>query len=438
MIVPQTRLMAWVAVFVPVAVAGATLPGVAGPAAAAFALLGIAAAADAWLGGQRVRGVRVSLPAVVRMAVDRPASIPVTVSLASGRALTVRLGLPLPPGVTSDDETLDVALPAGPGASVVWPCRSAVRGSLAIRGCYVELPSPLGFWGVRAVAACSTELRVYPNLLGERKRLASVFMRRGQVGIHARRLVGHGREFEKLREYAPGDTYEDIHWKATARRGRPITKLFQVERTREIYVAVDTSRLSARDTGGEPALEHFLSAALVLGLAAQQQGDLFGLITFNRRVNRFIRAGRGHAHDMVCRDALYALQSDPGTPDFQELATFVRTRLRKRALVLVLTDLSDPVLAEAFQRGADLVCRHHLLMAFMVRPPGVGPLFAASDADSTERVYQNLAGHLMWTDLREVGRRLQHKGVGFIMSPRGTLSADLVSRYMSVKARQML
>ena len=331
-----------------------------------------------------------------------------------------------------------MALPEGAESRVAWPCRPEMRGRFEIRRCHVELPSPLGFWGARVVSDCHAELRVYPNLMGERKHLASVFMRRGQAGIHAQRLVGHGREFEKLREYVPGDTYEDIHWKATARRGRPITKLFQVERTREIYVAVDTSRLSARTADGEPALERFLSSALVLGLAAEQQGDLFGLITFNSRVNRFIRAGRGHAHFAVCRDALYALESDPGTPDFDELATFVRTRLRKRALVLVLTDLGDPVLAEAFQRGVELVCRHHLVMVFMVRPPGLGPLFGEANADSTDRVYQNLAGHLMWTDLREVGRRLQHKGVGFVLSPRETLSAGLVARYMSVKARQML
>lgn len=438
MMVPQPRLLAWVAVCVPVAVAGATLPGVAWPAAAGAVVLGLAAAIDAWLGGRRARGVRVNLPAVVRMAVDRPAAIPVTVGLAHGQALTVRLGLPLPAGVTSDDETLEVALPEGVESRVCWPCRAASRGRFAIRRCHVELPSPLGFWGARAAVQCRAEVRVYPNLLNERKRLASVFMRRGRAGVHAQRMVGHGREFEKLREYVPGDTYEDIHWKATARRGRPITKLFQVERTREIYVAVDTSRLSARDSEGEPALERFLSAALVLGLAAEQHGDLFGLITFNSRVNRFLRAGRGHAHFTVCRDALYELQSDPGTPDFDELATFIRTRLRKRALVLVLTDLSDPVLAESFHKGIELVCRHHLVMVFMVRPHGMGPLFAEPNADSTERVYANLAGHLMWTELREVGRRLQHKGVGFMLSPSETLTADLVARYMSVKARQML
>ncbi len=438
MIVPQTRLLAWVAAFVPVAVAGALLPGVAAPAVIGFAALALLAGVDAGLGRRRVRGLRVSLPALVRLAVERPGAIPITVKQERQRPLTVRLGLPLPGGFRSADEVLEVALPVGTASRLAWPCTPAVRGRFEVLRCHVEVASPLGFWGARAACACRAELRVYPNLAGERKRLAALFLRRGRSGIHAQRMVGHGREFEKLRDYVPGDTYEDIHWKATARRGKPITKLYQVERTREIYVAIDTSRLSARAVDGEPALERFLAAALVLGLAAEQQGDLFGLIVFGSRVTRFIRAGRGKAHYSVCRDALYALQSGPETPDFDELASFTRLNLRKRALVLVLTDLSDPVLAEAFRHGAELLCRHHLLMVFMVRPSGVGPLFGEADAESTDQVYRNLAGHLIWTDLHEVGRRLQHRGIGFAVSERETLCADLVSRYMSVKARQML
>ena len=69
-------------------------------------------------------------------------------------------------------------------------------------------------------------------------------MNRGAFGVHAQRQVGQGREFEKLREYAPGDSYIDIHWKATAKRGRPVTKLYQVERTQEVYVIIDASRLA--------------------------------------------------------------------------------------------------------------------------------------------------------------------------------------------------
>ncbi len=86
---------------------------------------------------------------------------------------------------------------------------------------------------------CSRKFGFIPNLLDDRKNLSALFLNRGQFGLHAQRQVGKGRDFEKLREYIPGDGYDEIHWKATARRGKPITKVFQIERTQEVYVIVD-------------------------------------------------------------------------------------------------------------------------------------------------------------------------------------------------------
>jgi uncharacterized protein (DUF58 family) len=80
---------------------------------------------------------------------------------------------------------------------------------------------------------CRAELRVYPNLLGERRAVASIFLRRALPGVHSARQIGKGRDFEKLRDYVPGDSFDDIHWKATAKRAHPVTKVFQIERTQE-------------------------------------------------------------------------------------------------------------------------------------------------------------------------------------------------------------
>jgi len=148
-------------------------------------------------------------------------------------------------------------------------------------------------------------------------------MFRGGFGIHAHRQVGKGREFEKLRDYVPGDGSEDIHWKATARRGRPVTKVFQIERTQEVYVALDASRLSAR----EDAIERHISTALLIGMAAEKQGDLFGLLSFSDRVENFLRAANGTTHYHACRDAIHALQPRKVNPDFDEVRSLSRMKL---------------------------------------------------------------------------------------------------------------
>ena len=146
---------------------------------------------------------------------------------------------------------MDVVLPVkSVWSRLTWVCTPTRRGNYPITQAYVEGYSPFGFWAIRKTVPVQSEIRVYPNLMTERKNLAALFLHRGAFGLHAQRQVGKGRDFEKLREYIPGDSYDEIHWKATAKRGRPVTKIFQIERTQEVYVIVDASRLSAREVPG--------------------------------------------------------------------------------------------------------------------------------------------------------------------------------------------
>ena len=445
MIVPRTRLLFWVAaVVLPFALLGAVVPGATAVALlfiGGFFLLTVADAASAFKG---MAGIGVELPPVARMSKGREAKVEVRLRNERQRKKTLRLALAWPPEIRTEQEEVDTILPAQTEWSrLVWSCTPLQRGNFRVQTAFIEGSSPLGFWSARKAVPVQSELRVYPNLLAERKNLAALFLNRGAYGIHSQRQVGKGRDFEKLREYVPGDGYDEIHWKATARRGRPVTKVFQIEKTQEVYVIIDASRLSARLPGqaegaGSSVLERFVTAALVLGLAAEQQGDLFGVLTFTDRVEKFVRAKNGQSHYSLCRDALYTLQPKIVTPDFDELCTFIRLRLRRRALLVFLTALDDPALAESFVRNVELIRRQHLVLVNMVSPPGVKPLFTNPQVTGTDELYQQLGGHLQWQRLRELQKVLQRRGVRFSLLENERLSAGLVSQYMGVKQRQLL
>jgi uncharacterized protein (DUF58 family) len=402
-------------------------------------------------------GVSVELPAVARMSQDRAGKLEVRIRNERQKPKTVRLALGLPREIESEQEDARVALPADSEWSrFAWTCLPRRRGNYRLETARLETSSPLGFWDARKTLPTPSELRVYPNLSSERRNLAALFLHRSAAGLHAQRQIGKGREFEKLREYMPGDGFEEIHWKATAKRGRPITKIFQLERTQEVYVVIDASRLSGREVERQvPAkrsprpsipdpphststLERFITAALVLGLAAEQQGDLFGLLTFTNRVVNFVRARNGKAHYSTSRDALYLLQPQVVTPDFDEVCTFIRLRLRRRALLVFLTSLDDPVVAESFVRNLDLIQRQHLVVVNMLEPPGVAPAFSNPDVATVDDLYERLGGHLRWQNLRELEKVLQRRGVRFSLLKNERLSADLVSQYLNVKRRQAL
>ncbi|MBI5383356.1 MAG: DUF58 domain-containing protein [Verrucomicrobia bacterium] len=466
MIVPQSRLLFWFAIVVlPFAVLGAVYAEALPLAIVAIAVLAVLAALDVALGLGGLDGISVKLPEVLRFSKDREGAIEVRLRNERQKPRRLRLGLAFPCGIRSAVEDTPVALPAGSEWSrLEWPCTPLQRGNFRLSRAYLETASPLGFWAVRAMTSVNAEMRVYPNLFTERKNLAALFLNRGAFGIHAQRQVGKGRDFEKLREYVPGDSFDDIHWKATAKRGRPVTKVFQIERTQEVYVVVDASRLSAREAvqsskfkvqssgpaldgsqlgtlhlePGTSILERYVTAALVLGLAAEQQGDLFGLATFSDKVETFVRARNGKAHYSACRDAIYALEPRLVTPDFEEIASFLRLRLRRRALLIFLTALDDPALAESFVRAAELLGHQHLLLVNMMKPPGAEPLFSQPGVESVDDLYQHLGGHLRWHSLRELEKVLQRRGVQFALLENEKLSVQLVSQYLGVKQRQLL
>lgn len=442
--IPAPRLLLWTGcVALPLAVAGGLLPALAAVAWSLLALLAAGVAIDAVSSRCRLDQLSIEAPPVVRLRKDAVENFPLEFRHGFSRGIRLQVALDLPPSIASHPDLLTVQLlPEDPVARIDWSCTPQVRGSFPLPAAYVQAPSRLGFWQIRRHLPVETELRVYPNLLPERRNVAALFLARGRTGTRAQRAVGKGRDFEKLRDYVAGDSYEDIHWKASAKRGHPVTKVYQIERTQEVYVILDTSRLAARTDASldppSPVLERYLKTALVLALAAEQQGDLYGLVTFSNRIERFLPARAGRGHYDACREALYAIQPNIVSPSYEDLASFLRTRLRKRSLLLMLTSLDDPVLAENFVQAIDLVCRQHLILVNMPRPAKAEPIFSNPDVEDLEGIYESLGGHLRWRELRELEKVLQRRGVRFHLLEREQLTAEMVNQYLDVKARQLL
>ena len=97
------------------------------------------------------------------------------------------------------------------------------RGVFHLSRAFFDFGSPLGFWRYRQSVPLSTEIRIYPSLRSEARKMAR-FLVRGVSGWQRQPRLGRGREFEKLREYEAGDGFDTIHWKATAKRRFPVPR----------------------------------------------------------------------------------------------------------------------------------------------------------------------------------------------------------------------
>jgi uncharacterized protein (DUF58 family) len=205
--------------------------------------------------------------------------------------------------------------------------------------------------------------------------------------------TGQGRDFERLREYQPGDNYAEIAWKSTARRAAPVTRLFQWEQKQEVYFVVDQSRASAfaldpgvspdSDIPQERAPRRFLDlaveTALVGATVALELGDEFGLVTYAEEPKSWLRAGSGRTQFHRIRERLLNIEPLPTTADYEALFTEIRARLRRRTYLLVLGNLAERSVSDSFRRGVGLVRSSHAVLMTSILPAHARPAFSPTE-----------------------------------------------------------
>ncbi len=429
--IPSKRLLWLTAGLFPLAVAG----GLSEPFRPVGLVIGLccvaAALVDAFLSRGLLSGVRLVDPGSQRQHKDREFTF--RLQFETGGLQRVRVGIPWPVGISAPVEEQETLVAAGT-AVLDWKATPIRRGDFAIPTAAIAADSRFGLWEVRRDCSLGARFHVFPNLQSKDELLA---VRRETGGEYSRRQIGRGREFEHLREYVSGDGLDEIDWKATARRGKPISRVFQVERTQEIYAAIDASRLTARRAGADIRLERYLQAALSLGAAAQNQGDRFGIVTYTDRVHDFVRAGKGSTHTALCRQAIYRLQPSAVPADFSDVMAHLRVHLRGRALIVFLTDLDEPSTSDSFLDAVKLLTRKHLVAAITIRPDGMEPMFTHEAADF-DSVCGQIGGHLRWKAMRQTESKLRVQGVHFRMAEEATLSRQLAGLYGDIKKRQLL
>ncbi len=436
MIIPR-NIIYWFALLLPLSAAAPHGDGFMLLLLASAGFILLLAVADAVMVVGQADKISVATPPLMRFSMNRESSIPFTVMNPGRCRNEFYFSASFPEELGVFEQGLRFRLDAVEQVVYNCECLPVNRGQYRIENAMFEMKSPLGLWSFRKKNPLDGEARVYPDTHSEKNTLAAIFLNSSLSGLHLHRMVGQGREFEKMRDYVPGDSFDIISWKATAKRGKPVCKEYQVERTQEVYVIIDTSRFSAKSKNGISNLDHHFSSALVLGQVTEKQGDLFGVITFDDQVRTFIRAKGGKAHYSACRDAIYAISSQNKSPDFEALFAFIRTKLRRRSLLMFLTDLDERSLAEQFVDGISLVSKQHLCMVNMLKDEKLAPLFERRTENHGE-IYDHLGGHAKWADLLEIKHALTRYGVHFSMIGRDKLSIHMISNYLDMKRRQLI
>ncbi len=392
--------------------------------------LGIAAAADA--------AIRPRLDALVaqrelpaRWPLGRVCEFILQLRNSGERPLRLRIRDAWPEALDGARDHGPVLIPAGGGASVQQSAVPRARGRHDFGAVHVEAASPLGLWRHRVVLAAPGAADVHPDWAPGRAALAQAELA-AREGQRRTRRRGEGTEFESLREYRPGDALVHLDWKATARRGFPVSRQFQVERNHDLVLALDCGRLMGARFAGVAKLEHALHAVLALAEAGVRQGDRVGFFAFDERPLTWVPPGKGPAQVGAILGAAYALQSRFVETDPRSMLEHLSLRQRKSALIVVLTDFLDLEASRPLVEAMLGLRTRHRVLFVAVQDPTFEDLLArpvSAPADAyAQAVVQAMRG-----ERRVVLETLAQAGIVVLDLPPDRLVAPVINQYLQLR-----
>lgn len=346
-----------------------------------------------------------------------------------------------PPSARATPRSHPVNLTAGQRVPLVTRLRPVRRGDQRSAVVTARSIGPLGLAGRQASHRVPWQVRILPPFLSRKhlpSRLAKLRELDGAVPVLIR---GQGTEFDSLREYVVGDDVRSIDWRATAKRADVVVRTWRPERDRRIVIVLDTGRTSAgrvgvdptaADPSGWPRLDWSMDAALLLAALASRAGDHVDFVAHDRvpRAGVFNASRTELLAHLV--EAMAPLQPALVESNAPAMVATVQRRIRRRALVVLMTELNSSALDEGLMSVLpQLSAKHHVLIA-AVSDPRVDRL-AAGRADAAQ-VYDAASAERARNDRGHIATRLRRMGVDVVDGEPEELAPALADRYLAMKA----
>ena len=356
----------------------------------------------------------------------------------SGIAIACRVLDDLPRALIPEPPAVEISAPARDSGSARYSVRPLERGDVALGAAYLRYRSGSYFAERWARVDLQQTVRVFPDF--EDAKRHNIYLSRARHIELEKRLVrqrGVGREFESLREYQPGDEFRNICWTATARRGKHVTKLFQVERSQAVWIVMDAGRLLRARVGELSKLDLAVNAALSLAQIALYSGDRVGLLVYGRDVQQRVGLGRGLSHMRAIIESLVSAREEAAEADHLRAASMLLQLQRQRSLVIWITDLADTSMTPEVIESASRVLAKHLVLFAVVAQTDLNELAARSPADVNE-LYSVAAAQEMVQRRETLLGKVHNQGALALEIAPSRLTTVLVNQYLEVKERNLI
>ncbi|CAN5195255.1 DUF58 domain-containing protein [soil metagenome] len=374
-----------------------------------------------------------------RFAIGEKTSVSILIDNASPHTYNIRLRDEYPPTMTLvDSREASFTVPGHGTADFFYHLVPPKRGIYDFGKTAVRFLSRMGLVWCQTDLGEAQAVKVYPNMRRAREIELRALGARSFLAIQRRAIRrGEGREFESMRDYVIGDELRHISWTATARRSRLTTRQYQIERDQTIVIALDAGRLMTGRIGGETKFDTALHASLALMSACARAGDNCGLVVFGRRVRKYLPPKRGVEHIDAVLEALHDLEPDLIEPSYARAFQFIASTLKKRAFVVILTDVIDKDSSSELINSLRLLRPRHLPLVVTIGDRDLNAAVSSLPVDIRDVFTQSAAEEIIHH--REAALKLVESLGGLAVDvTTQSLGPKLLETYLRVKERGIL
>ena len=329
-----------------------------------------------------------------------------------------------------------LSVPALGQVETSTPIRGLKRGPALLGTVALRVHGHRGLMDVIREIPIHDEVHVVPSLSQVRRfRLLAVQRRLRDAGVRQIRRRGGGMSFDALREYVPGDDPRHIDWKASGRRGTAQVRQYTVEQGQTVILARDAGRLMTQVAGDRTRFEYAINSCLVLADVAMQGRDKVGLLVFDDEIRGWVPPANGTGTMRAIRSTLARCDARLVEPDYALAFRTLAQRQRSRALVICLSDVIDVRASRAVVTQARHAALRHITVFLALRNDelvaAAQPVVSGAERDA----WRGAAAESLLDARADALVRMRRTGVQVLDVAPQDLSAALVNRYLSIKAR---
>ncbi len=320
------------------------------------------------------------------------------------------------------------------GGAILVPER---RGTGAIDKLWLRWAGPLGLGARQVSRPLEQDVRVWPNLSPVRSPALQTFLRDAQFGLIARRIRGEGTQFEALSEYEPGMDRRRIDWKSSARQTRLYARENEAERNNQIVFAFDCGQTMCEPVDGLPRIDRAVTAGLTASYVALKGGDRVSLFGFAQQPVLFTPFVTESRQFHRLQTAAAGLDYHTAEPNFTLALATLATQLKRRSMIVLFSDFTDPTSAELMMESVSRLVQRHLVLFVTLEDSELGDL-SGKEPETVGDVATAVAADTLTRQRALVLQKLRQMGVDVIEAPWQAITYRVIDRYLEIKRAETI